>query len=336
MEPQASSFSGNSGPERGLPPVAPPSGRFIVQLFLVPGLIVTLAVLVLLGFRYLVGGSHSADYFLRQLDSGNADIRWRGASDLAQVLKRPESVALRSDATFALDLAARLDAALDELERDEKNTGERIKDLPAKQKDAAWAKLTPQRDHVQYLAAALGDFVVPVGAPLLCRIALHDASPDVINNTLQRRKAVWALGNLGESRKGFKQLSAAEQAAILTTLEKEAKGGALMQDRSAPSDDRPASGRLVPAAGGKRRAVWARTALYYLEGKDTPSAGVVTVDDALARCARAEDRFLRVQVALVLGFWYNPRVEPILVELAHDDGHGTLIGVGEGEGNQGR
>jgi hypothetical protein len=312
MESQTSPFSGNSGPERGLPPVAPPSGRFIVQLFLVPGLIVAVAVLVLLGFRYLVGGSHTADYFLQQLKGNNPDIRWRGASDLAQVLKRPESVALRSDATFALDLADLLGAALDELERDEKTTAERLKDLAARQREAAWARLTPQRDHVQYLAAALGDFVVPVGAPLLCRMALHDASPDLISNTLQRRKAVWALGNLGESRKGFKQLAAAEQAAMLTTLRQSAEGS-------------------------QPRAAWARTALYYLEGENSKRAkGVVLVDVALARCARAEDRFLRTQVALVLGFWYSPRVEPVLVELARDDGHGTLIGIGEEEANHGR
>src|SRR5206468_6954158 len=87
---------------RGLPPVTPPSGRFIAQLFLVPGLIVAVAVLLLLGFRYLFGGTHTPEYFLKQLDSDNADIRWRGACDLAQILKRPESVDLRCDVGFAL------------------------------------------------------------------------------------------------------------------------------------------------------------------------------------------------------------------------------------------
>ena len=109
------------------------------------------------------GAAHTPDYFLRQLDSDNADIRWRGASDLAQVLKRTESTALRSDAEFALDLAERLHASLDELDQAEKSTGERIKNSPKKEQEMAWAKLTPQRDNVQYLAAALGDFVVPVG-----------------------------------------------------------------------------------------------------------------------------------------------------------------------------
>src|SRR4051794_40116275 len=81
-------------PEPGLPPVEPPSGRFIVQLFVVPGLIVLVVVMVLMGLFYLTS-RQSPEYFLRQLDSDNADIRWRGAADLAQILKRPESGSLR-------------------------------------------------------------------------------------------------------------------------------------------------------------------------------------------------------------------------------------------------
>ena len=64
-------------PAKGLPPVVPPSGRFIAQLFLVPGLIVAGAVIVLLGFSWLAGGPRTADAFLRDLDSPNTDIRWR-------------------------------------------------------------------------------------------------------------------------------------------------------------------------------------------------------------------------------------------------------------------
>src|SRR5262245_39234907 len=88
----------------GLPPVQPPSARFIVQLFLVPGLIVVVAVLIYLGSSYLVRSSQTPESYLRDLDSSNRDIRWRGAHDLAQVLKRPESLALASNPGFALDL----------------------------------------------------------------------------------------------------------------------------------------------------------------------------------------------------------------------------------------
>jgi hypothetical protein len=322
-------------PGKGLPPVAPPSGRFIAQLFLVPGLIVAVAVLLLVGFNYLVSGANTPEYYLKQLDNPNADVRWRGASDLAQVLKRKESQALRSDAKFALDLAERLRTALDDLYREEKATGDRVANLSTAEQNRAWRKLAPQRDHVQYLAAALGDFVVPVGVPLLAEIALRDQSLDVEGNTLRRRQAVWALGNLGDKVRSFTELPEAQQDAIRARLQAEAKGEG-------------------------KRADWALNAWYYLEpggpqavrnvrqamlpgllalnpwsvvgwfGSDVDVlAGIVEVDRVLARVARAEDRYLRAQVALALNFWDGDLVEPTLLLLARDTGHGQLLRVSE-------
>src|SRR5260221_14780168 len=88
----------------GLPPVQPPSGRFIAQLFVVPGLIILVLVVLFLLSNYFVNREHDPTQFLQKLDSDNADIRWRGASDLAQILKRPEPATLRwkADAKFAL------------------------------------------------------------------------------------------------------------------------------------------------------------------------------------------------------------------------------------------
>src|SRR5450631_1279455 len=103
MDPKSPTASAVPNSGRGLPPVIPPSGRFIAQLFLVPGMIVLLAVLLMLAFSNLLGGSQEPANFLKQLDNGNTDIRWRGAADLAQVLKRPESITLRANAGFALD-----------------------------------------------------------------------------------------------------------------------------------------------------------------------------------------------------------------------------------------
>src|SRR5262245_23884119 len=105
-------------PAKGLPTVTAPSGRHIVQLFLVPGLIVAGAVTILLGFSWLAGGSRTPEQFLKNIDSANPDVRWRAANDLAQVLKRDDKLA--ADASFALRLAERLAQALDQLERDEK------------------------------------------------------------------------------------------------------------------------------------------------------------------------------------------------------------------------
>src|SRR5262245_32394041 len=143
-------------PDKGLPPVRPPSGRHIVQLFLVPGLIVGGAVTILLGFSWLAGGSRTPAQFLKNIDSANADIRWRAASDLAQVLKRDENLA--SDPEFALRLAEHLQRALEELDRLEQD---KVKmESTGAAADLAKAKTTiaAQRHYVQYLGACLGSF----------------------------------------------------------------------------------------------------------------------------------------------------------------------------------
>src|SRR5262245_5263068 len=112
--------SGEPTPDPGLPPVAPPTGKMILRMFLVPGLIVAgLVGLFLLGptlsgwVGRLVGRSgdtRTAQQFLRDLDNPNKEVRWRAASDLAQVLLRKDELA--ADADFALQLAGRLEKTL--------------------------------------------------------------------------------------------------------------------------------------------------------------------------------------------------------------------------------
>src|SRR4051794_31377885 len=96
-------------PPSDLPPVQPPSGRFIAQLFLVPGLIVFVIVLFLVGSFFIFTSAQSPTQILRRLDSDNSDIRWRAASDLAKTLANQQPVALKTDVGFALDLCDRLD-----------------------------------------------------------------------------------------------------------------------------------------------------------------------------------------------------------------------------------
>jgi hypothetical protein len=294
--------------------VTPPSGRFLIQLFLVPALIVAVAVFILLGFRYLVSGTRTTESYLSALDSPNADIRWRGAHDLAQVLKRPESLELASDTRFALDLAERLRRALDELRQAEKATAERVAPLPAAQQDAAWRGLAAQRNHVLYLAACLGDFAVPVGVPLLSDMALEPDGPDVKGSTLRRRRAVWALANLGENfKRRYQGRTTQPGEKVLSDAQKQAMIAELTQE----------------AAGTGDRATWARNTLAYLTPGQAVAASppVVRVDQTLEQCAHADDPYLRSLVALALNFWDGDRVEPTLRELARDDGHGRRIEI---------
>ena len=295
-------------PALALPPVRPPSGRHIVQLFLVPGLIVGGAVTILLGFSWLAGGSRTPDQFLKNIDSANADIRWRAASDLAQVLKRDENLA--SDPAFGLRLADRLQKALDELDRLEKDQAKVESTSNSSTADVAKAKtaLAAQRHYVQYLAACLGNLSLPVGVPLLIDLARNGRGSDAKLRALTRRQAVWALANLGDGLKRFAKLSNQRRAAIRSQLDEE----------------------LETASGAPRE--WAEAALAWVDGK--ASLGVVR---ALADCANEDrDVFLREQAALALNFWEGDATEKALAEdtllrLARDTGRGERIEIPEGE-----
>jgi HEAT repeat protein len=300
-EPPAPEGATPQAADPGLPPVAPPSGRFIAQLFVVPGLIVIVLVLIWLAGHYLVAEKRSPDYFLRNLDSNNEDIRWRAASDLAQVLKRPESIELASDVPFALELTERLQSALLDLEQRERDLAQDSK-LSEAEKLKAWNKLKPQRDYVLYLISSLGDFTVPVGAPLLCQIATKESAAATKENILRRRRAVWALANLGDKIKRFKKdLPEDKQQKALAALEQE--------------QDKPGL-----------RGDWAKAAYQHLTGKK-----LLGVDAALAKCAESDDSFLRDLVAHALNFWEGPQVIPTLEKLAKDDGHGTRLKIAEDE-----
>jgi hypothetical protein len=296
--------NGSDGPP-GLPPVEPPSGRFLAQLFLVPLLIVSVLVLLALAGLWWVHGRYGQDeaptteQFNRDLASTNPDVWWRGAHELAQVLKRPESLSLASYPKFSLDLAEKLHQEWTALERDEQAAYEETKKLSAEEQRAARLKLAPRRDQVLFLISALGDFTVPTGAPLLSEIALKDAGPDIKALTLRRRRAVWALANLGQNLKRWSDLSSEQQVRMMQNLASEAAGKGL-------------------------RASWAKAAYEHLT-KHRP----LPVDATLEKCASAEDTYLRALVALALNFWDGPRTEPTLERLAQDDGHGTRIEITE-------
>lgn len=305
MSNDSSSSPSNGTPAAtDLPPVKPPSGRFIAQLFLIPGLIVTVLVAIWLLGNYLVAERRDPDYFLRNLDSDNADIRWRAAHDLAQVLKRPESLELASDPVFALDLAERLDRAWRDLLLEEKQTAERIEKLDEEsEKKAQWRKLRSRRDYVSFLIATAGSFTIPVGAPVLCRIVEEKPGPDRKAWMLRRRAAIWALANLGANVKRLEELPAAKKRTVLARLAEE---------------------------GGKSglRAQWAAKAHRYVTKKES-----IGVEVCLCRCADDDDPFVRMLIAHALNFWTGDEqlIEATLLRLAADDGRGESLRIEEGD-----
>jgi hypothetical protein len=280
-------------PPPDLPPVQPPSGRFIAQLFLVPGLIVFVVVLFVLAVNYVFVSAHTPAQFLRRLDSDNADVRWRAASDLAQMLARKESVALKTDVGFALDLCDRLEKAFADLRDEEAKVAKSESD------GNGFRALQAQRTFVNFLTAAVGSFDVAVGVPILGQMIAADKSPDIPDEAVRRRTALWTLAKLGSQIKEFPKLKPEQRQLIVSKLRSEAE----------------------ESQGMRRKA--AKTALFYCGEGDGPD--VVHADDILAKAAEAEDRFLREQTAFALNFWDGPKAESTLVLLLYDRGQGTLV-----------
>jgi len=286
----------SSGPPPGLPPVTPPSGKFIVQLFLVPGLIVGLIVCMLLLFNWWIGGPRSPEAFLHKLDDPNPEVRWRAAADLALVLKQDERLA--GDGAFAIELAERADRAREASESAEKTFADRYASLTEKEVQIETAKLEPERNYLQYLCACLGYFRVPAGVEILDKLASQESSLEPQALAARRRRAVWALADLGENLRHFDEAKLPDQDVILASLDR-------------------LKGEMDSAA--------ARKVATQLQDRRAGKRSALGVDKTLVKCADSRDSFLRELTALALSFWQgsaaeNELMEKTLLKLAHDDG----------------
>ena len=132
-------------PDDSLPPVEPPSAAFLVQLFLVPGVIVAIIVCVWLAFHWLAHLGNDPQAYVRTLRRAN-EGRWQAALNLANDLRGPNGSGLKADVKLASELGSILD---DEVGSG--RTGEQSETLRL------------------YLCRALGEFTVPEAAPALVR-----------------------------------------------------------------------------------------------------------------------------------------------------------------------
>jgi len=80
-----------------LPPVQPPSAGFIVQLFVVPGLIVLAIVAVWLLFGKMASSEQDWKRELVELQNPNQHRRWRAAQGLALMLKADQDLGARGE-----------------------------------------------------------------------------------------------------------------------------------------------------------------------------------------------------------------------------------------------
>lgn len=271
----------------------------IAQLFVVPGLIVAGAITVIFGFTWLAGGHRTPDSFLDGLKSANPEVRWRAASDLAQVLLRDDTLA--ADPRFGLELTAFLRQSAAELKSMPKppisRDGQSDRET-ARQRERFFV----QRNEMQYLAACVGNLSIPVGATVLGDLATQPISTDEKSDALLRRQVVWALATLGSGRARWDKLPNEQKNALLAKLDQH-------------------------AAGVDEQATWARNAKDIIAGKS--SGGIIA---ALTKCAANDDPFVRKQAALALAFWNgtedeNKLAEETLMRLTRDDGRGKSIEI---------
>ncbi len=149
-------------PDDALPPVEPPSAGFIVQLFLVPGVIVGLILLVWLLFSRIAQTGHDPSDYLRALQR-NTPARWQAAANVADALRtKDKNQALKANVTFAAELAKILDAEL-----------------------ASDRRAATDIQFQGFLCKALGEFNAATGLPALLKAAALPAE----ESTLQLRRA---------------------------------------------------------------------------------------------------------------------------------------------------
>lgn len=157
--------------EDRLPPVEPPSGSFIMQLFLIPMLIVGVVVMVWLMFSWLAQMDNRPEELLNDLERLNHSS-WQKALTLANNLSDPKYREMRRDPQVARRLANVLQKHIDQ-----QQLGKEAIDLRV------------------YLCHALGNFEVPEVLPALLSAATTERDTKEIT---VRRSAVWAIGQVAE------------------------------------------------------------------------------------------------------------------------------------------
>lgn len=98
-------------PDDALPPVQPPDAGFLVQLFVIPGVIVLIILSVWGGIQWLASSSNDPEAFVRALSRPTSG-RWQTAHNLADVLRNPSNSELRRHRGLALKLGALLESEM--------------------------------------------------------------------------------------------------------------------------------------------------------------------------------------------------------------------------------
>ncbi len=170
-----------------LPPVEPPSAGFIVQLFVVPGVIVVIIVLVWLMINWLAHKGNDPAAYVAQLERNNA-IRWQAANNLASALSEKDN-----EQSKALKENHQIAARLAELLEQEIKSGS-LEEQPVMLR--------------YYLCRTLGEFYVTDGLPALVHAATTQRDEKEAEVRLGALAAIAVLANHWAEQHGGERLTA--------------------------------------------------------------------------------------------------------------------------------
>jgi len=151
-------------PDKNLPPVQPPTLGFLVQLFVIPGLIVAVIVMVWMLFNWLAHMGSDPGKELDVLASGSKG-RWQAAYNLAKQLAEDREGKLRGNTEMATKMSSVLTTALD-------TPLPKGSDLKEKEEKQEALQLR------YYLVRSLGLFTVDPGTKVLLRAATPSDDAD--------------------------------------------------------------------------------------------------------------------------------------------------------------
>ena len=147
-------------PDDALPPVETPGAGFILQLFIVPGIIVLVIVMVWFMFSWLARGTDNPRLLIKKL-SVPSEARYQAAHELASVLNSKRFATFKQDREAAADLARILAVQLKEGGQGEREVNMRVficRALGEFQVDGGLIELiqaTDSRRHIDVRKAAL-------------------------------------------------------------------------------------------------------------------------------------------------------------------------------------
>lgn len=206
--------TGSLSPDDALPQVEPPSAGFLVQLFVIPGVIVAIIVVVWLLFHWLAHMGNDPAQYIKQL-RGNADTRWQAASNLAGSMRGEAGDAIKSNSKQAGELAAILDEEIAGGSLDEKPINMRIflcralgefrvtEPLPVLIKAASTQRdekeLDVRRAAVQGLAVLVSNLNNPSLPEKYPQLVPTLIAASKVDNDLLRAEAAFALGRFDDA-----------------------------------------------------------------------------------------------------------------------------------------